>query len=267
MSIESPCTSTSAHSSTRGSHDRRVVVFYDPRAEFAPLFDRELENVGAGPDGLYRVFVRERLTLVARYDGSFFALRLAIESTVARDDPGPLLIYVPGASRDQNESVLMELEKGGATYEPQLKRQARTLLRQFYTDGAIDDMLAPESLTYDDVVNYLEQGRSGGQGSMLRTIFGGATSELLLTQWLADESHDNEIIDKQALSELLRLIKARLGLSLPDGTSPADARTEAARFMLVNEFRADLSGDRAGLSLDDRVAANEGASSSCHRGS
>jgi hypothetical protein len=153
---------------------RRVVVFYDPRSEFGPLFDRELENVGAGPDGLDCVFVCDRQTLVARYDGSFFGVRAAVESTVAEDEPAPLLIYVPGASRDQNESVLMELETGGATYEPQLKRHGRTLLRQFYTDGAIDDMLAPESLTYNDVVGYLEQARTSGQGSMLKTIFGGA---------------------------------------------------------------------------------------------
>jgi hypothetical protein len=223
--------------------ERRVVVFYDPRLEFPPLFDRELENVGAGPDGLYCVFIRDRQILVARYDGSFFAVRAAVESTVAEDEPDPLLIYLPGVSRDQNESILMELEKAGATYEPQIKRHARTLLREFYTDGAIDDMLAPESLTYDDVVSYLEQARTGGQGSMLKTIFGGASSELLLTQWLADESHDAEILDKRALEELLRLIEARLGLSLPDDASIADARAKTARFVLVNEFRADLTGE------------------------
>ena len=88
-----------------------------------------------------------------------------------------------------------------------------------------DQQSPPESLTYNDVVGYLEQARTSGQGSMLKTIFGGASSELLLTHWLADESNDHEILDKQALSELLRLIEARLGLSLPDGTSPADAKT------------------------------------------
>ena len=223
--------------------ERRVVVFYDPRVEFAPLFDRELQNVGAGPDGLYCVFVRERQTLVACYDGSFFEVRAAVELTVARDEPAPLLIYVPGVARDPNDSVLMELEKGGTTYEPQLKRHARTLLRQFYTDGAIDDMLEPESLTYDDVVAYLEQARTGGQGSLLKTIFGGASSELLLTQWLTDDSRDGEITSRGALGELLRLIEARLGLALTDGTTIEEARTTTARFVLVNEFRDDYAGE------------------------
>jgi PglZ domain len=222
--------------------ERQVVVFYDPRVEFAPLFDRELQNVGAGPDGLYCVFVRDRQTLVARYDGSFFEVRAAVESTVAEDEPAPLLIYVPGVAREQNDSVLMELEKGGATYEPQLMRHARTLLRQFYTDGAIDDMLEPESLAYDDVVAYLEQAQTGGQGSILKTIFAGASSELLLTQWLTDDSRDGEITTKGALRELLRLIEARLGLVLADGTSIEEARTTTARFVLVNEFRDDYAG-------------------------
>jgi hypothetical protein len=238
--------------------DRRVVVFYDPRTEFAPLFDRELPNVGAGPDGLYCVFVRDRQTLVARYDGSFFSVRAAVESTVAEDEPDALLIYVPGVTPDRKESVLMELEKGGTTYEPQLKRLALTLLRQFYTDGAIDQMLAPASLTYDDVVSYLEQARKGEQGSILKTIFGGASSELLLTHWLADESRDKEILDKQALGELLRLIETRLGLPLPDGTSPSDARAKTARFVLVNEFRADLTGEPpASASMIESPATKE----------
>src|SRR4051794_35351033 len=85
--------------------ERRIVVVYDPRAEFAPLFDRELENVGAGPNGLYRVIVRERLVLVARYAGSFFEVRAAVEPIVAEDEPDPLLIYVPGVARDPNNSV------------------------------------------------------------------------------------------------------------------------------------------------------------------
>ena len=238
--------------------ERRVVVFYDPRSEFAPHFDRELQNVGAGPNGLYRVFVGERLTLVARYDGSFFAVRAAVEDIVAEDEPDPLLIYVPGVARDPNESVLMELEKGGSTYEPQLKRQARTLLRQFYTDGAIDDMLAPDSLTYDDVVSYLGQARVGDQGSILKSIFGGASSELLLTRWLADGSHDEEIVAKQALSELLRLIEARLGLSLVAGISAEEVRAKTARFVLVNEFRHDLSGDPpASISMIESPASKE----------
>jgi hypothetical protein len=220
--------------------ERRVVVFYDPRSEFTPLFDRELPNVGAGPEGLYAVFVGERHTLVARYEGSLFAVRSAVESTVAQDSPDPLLIYLPGAKRDSHESVLMELEKAGATYEPQLKKHARTVLRRFYTDGVIDDMVDREALTYDDVVSYLDQAGGGEQASILKTIFGGASSEALLTQWLADESHDSQIVAKGAIGELYRLIDARLGHAIPADAPVKDARSRTIRYVLVNEFRSDL---------------------------
>ena len=156
----------------------------------------------------------------------------------------------------------MELEKGGTTYEPQLKRHARTLLRQFYTDGVIDDMLARDSLTYDDVVSYLEQARAGGQGSMLKTIFGGASSEVLLTQWLADESHDDEIVEKQALGRAAPLDRG------PPRACPSrrhiacrcagEDRSVRARQRVPGRPR----GEPPASIVDDRVAANEGAACS-----
>ncbi len=222
---------------------RRIVVFYDPRLEFVSFFDSELEQVGAGPDGLVTVSIGERPTLLARYTGSFFGLRSAVEPIVAKDEPDSLIVYLPGVERDRRASVLMELEKGGKCYEPQLKRLALTVLRQSHTDGAIDDMLRPAELTYDEIVHYAEEAADGQQGSVLRSIFAGASSEGLLTQWLASDQHDAGIEGKGANDELYRLIESRLGLSLPVGTPVADARVKAARYVLVNEFRGDLHGD------------------------
>lgn len=222
---------------------RRIVVFYDPRSEFLPFFDRDLQNVGAGPDGLYSVFVGDRHTLVARSEGSLFAVRAAVESTVAEDTPDFLLIYLPAVSRDPTESVLMELEKGGATYEPQLGKHARTLLRKHYTDGVIDGMIERGTLRYDEVVAYLEQAGDGEKTSILKTIFGSAPSEALIALWLADDAHDGQVAEKQALEELTRLIDARLGLALPVGTSANQARSKTIRYILVNEFRSDLGCD------------------------
>jgi hypothetical protein len=84
----------------------RIVVFYDPRREYEPYFDRDLEKVGGG-DGIENVFVNERLTALARFDGSFFGLRAVIEPVVGRDEPGFLVAYVPGQEPDPKSSVLM----------------------------------------------------------------------------------------------------------------------------------------------------------------
>lgn len=222
---------------------RGVVLFYDPRSEFAPFIDGELDHVGGAGDGLVNVLVGEQLTVLARFAGSFFGLRAAVEPVASRDEPGALLVYIPGVERDRHGSVLMELEKGGECYEPQLKRHARIVLRQFYTDGDIDAMLATDALAYEDVVGFLAQANDGGDASILRTLFGSASSEVLLAQWIASAERDATIVEKGATSELYRLVEARVGLALPADTALSDARGKLCRYLLVNEFRADLAGE------------------------
>ncbi|MFO7695730.1 MAG: PglZ domain-containing protein [Anaerolineae bacterium] len=220
---------------------RSVIVFYDPRSEFLPFFDRELPEVGKGRDDLRRVFVGDRLTFVARYSGSFFGLRVAVEPIAALDKPAPLVIYLPGVTRDRQASVLMELEKGGACYEPQLKRLALNVLRKMFTDCQIDEMLRPATVTYDDIVSFLAQAGDRENASVLRTLFGGEKSEALIAAWLADGAKDAAIQEREATPELLKLIEARLGLGLPASTTATEAREKTLRYVLVGEFRSDLS--------------------------
>jgi hypothetical protein len=217
-----------------------VVVFYDPRGEFQPFFDRELSEVGKGYDDLPRVFIGDRPTFLARYKGSFFAIRAAVEPIAALEKPDTLVIYLPGVARDRQASVLMEMEKSGVCYEPQLKRLALNVLRRKFTDGQIDEMLRPATVTYDDIVSFLAQGDEGAQASVLRTLFEGAYSEALIARWLADETKDGLIEGKEATPELLKLMDARLGLALPETTTISEARERALRYVLVSEFRSDL---------------------------
>jgi hypothetical protein len=222
---------------------RRLVVFYDPRREFEPLFDRELEVVGTGYDGLPRVFVEERRTFVVRYEGSFFGLRSTIEPIVAQDKPDPLIVYLPGIERDREASVLMELEKAGTPYEPQLKRLALNVLRKQFTDGQIDEMLHSAAVGYDDVVSFLQQADETASASILRTIFDGAQSEALMSCWLAEDHRDTQILEKEATDELFKLIESRIGMSIQPDTRLDDARERVCRYALVNEFRTDLEGE------------------------
>lgn len=222
--------------------ERRVVVFYDPREEFGPFVD-ELTFRGESSDGLSRARVGTADAVVVRYEGSFFELRLAIEPNAALDAPEHMLLYVPGVGRDRQGSVLMELEKAGVCYEPQLRHLARNRLRKWFTDADIDQMLAPESLTYHDVVGFVLQGAGGGQASLLKLILGDGGSETLLERWLAGEHHDAEIEAKHAKGELFRLVAGRLGLEIPSDTLLDKARHQVARYVLVNELRADLASD------------------------
>lgn len=223
--------------------ERLVVVFYDARSEFQPFFDRELPEVGKGYDDLPRIFIGERLTFLARYAGSFFGLRLAVEPIAALEKPEPLIIYVPGVTRDRQASILMELETGGICYEPQLRRLALNVLRRKFTDGQIDEILRPATVTYDDIVSFLAQGDEGRPASVLRALFEGAQSEALIARWIADESKDGAIQMKDATAELFKLIQTRLGLIVPAGTTVPEAREKTLRYVLVGEFRSDLMGE------------------------
>src|SRR5699024_8260056 len=120
-------------------------------------------------------------------------------------------------------------------------------LRRRYTDGNIDEMLAPESLTYHDVVRFLldEGGAAGGSASLVKLVLGNGSSEELICRWLADEAHDADLENKQAGPELLKLVQARLGLSLSDVTLK-NARHQTLRYVLVSEFRSDLGGKAPG---------------------
>ena len=220
---------------------RGIVVFYDPRCEFEPFFRRELEEIGTGYDGLPKVSIKGTPTFVARYDGSFFAIRAVVEPIAALDKPDPLIIYLPGITRDRKGSVLMELEKSGTAYEPQLKRLALNVLRKRFTDGQIDEMLRPATVSYDDIVSFLRQGEEGKSASVLRSIFDGVNSEALLARWLVDDRKDTAIAEKDAVPELLKLIHSRLGLSLPENTTVTEARDKLMRYVLVSEFRSDLT--------------------------
>ena len=219
---------------------RGIVVFYDPRHEFEPFFDEELEYDGNGDGGLRRSLVKDRLTFVARHTGSFLRLRHEVEPVVKLDTPEPLIVYLPGAERDRKKSILMELEKGGQTYEPQLKRLARNVLRHQFTEGRIDDLLRPTKVNYKDIVALLKQDGEGIPTSVLYTIFERAKSETLIARWLAEEEKDADIAEKEAREELFKLVECRIGLPIPPEEPLPIARGKVLFYVLVNEFRSDL---------------------------
>lgn len=220
----------------------KVVVLYDQRCEFVD-FIQALNPVD--PDArhpypsLPQVTIHNTPTLLAQFTGSFFRVKLEVEANMALSQPAPMLVYIPGQQRDRKGSVLMELEKAGTSYEPQLRSLARNALRKRFTDGDIDQMLAPDNLSYQDVVRLLTQ-EGAPQTSLLKLVLGDGSSEVLLARWLAIETYDAELETKQATPELLRLIESRVGLALPNDTPLIKARRQVARYLLINEFRDDL---------------------------
>ena len=185
-------------------------------------------------------------TLLAEYRGSMLELRAMTEPHLREDDPENLVLYLPGQTRTSNGSLLMELELAGAYWEPRLKQVGRNVLRERYTAGVIDKLLAPENVTYEELAR-AAGGASPEPASVLKTIFHDrASTDELLGTWLASDERDGEMQAKDAVPELHELVKSRLGLELPAGATLAKLRSITVRYVLGSEFRADLSGTPPG---------------------
>lgn len=222
---------------------RKVVVWYDPRREFAP-FVTELRGAARTSDEAVPVAVGGLAARLTEFDGSMFELRAVVEPFVSGDVPSEsVIVYIPGCQRDHHGSVLMELEKAGECYEPQLKRLARNVLRQRYTDGVIDEMLAPERVAYEDLARASSDTSSTEPPSILKSVFRGASgNDGIIAPWLASDGRDAEIQSKEATRELVKLVRSKLGLELPDDAPLAKLRSITLRYVLAGEFRADFSG-------------------------
>lgn len=150
---------------------RRVVVWYDERSEFQPFVD-EMRGGPRASSEPAQVSVSGASAHLAEYAGSMFELRALVEPYVSGDTPAPMVIYISDSTRDRRASVLMELEKAGTTWEPQLKQLARNVLLQKYTLGVVDEILPYDrKVTYDDLAR-AAVGSSGAEPpSILKSIF------------------------------------------------------------------------------------------------
>lgn len=219
---------------------RQVVVWYDEKAEFQD-FVGELEGALLSPQPAPAIVEGTHIQL-ASYDGSYLELRLSVEPLVGGDSPVPLVIYLPGCSRDRRMSFLMELEKGGTSWEPQLIQFARSVLSTKYTQGVVDELLAPDrKFSYQDLARAAADPGGGEHPSLLRTLYSDTRgSDGLLAAWIANDSRDTDIVDKGAVRELTQLIKSYLGIELPDDSSIQKVRANVIRYVLAAEFRLDL---------------------------
>jgi hypothetical protein len=221
---------------------RSVVVWYDPRQEFAP-FVEELRAGAAAQVGPIDVTIGESSVALVSDMGSKFEMRTAVESLVDVEHPATALVYVPAAAPDPTASVLMEMEKAGIRYEPQLKQLARNFFRQTMTDGEIDKLVERSAVTYEDLAR-ASAGGGASEPSVLKGLFPGVGSqEEIVARWIVDSERDAAIAAKEAAPELANLLKSRLGLEV-DPTEPLQKlRSVAVRYVLVGEFRDDLKAD------------------------
>jgi hypothetical protein len=221
---------------------RRVVVWYDERREFEP-FVSELCGGPRKSNEPLLVSVGDCSVHLTEYSGSMFELRSFVEPHMSLDSPALIVMYMPGCARDRRASVLMEIEKAGVTWEPQLKQLAKNVLLQKYTLGVVDEMLPfDRKVTYQDLARAAAGSAGSDPPSILKSIFHDTSgNDGLLAAWIVNDARDDEIISKDATRELIKLVRARLGLELPEDAMQSKLRAITLRYMLAGEFRSDLS--------------------------
>lgn len=219
-----------------------VVVWYDERSEFS-AFVRELRGGVRVSSEPQLVSLGGSSIHLAEYAGSAFEVRAAVEPHLRGDVPSPTIVYMPGCVRDRRGSVLMELEKAGTTWEPQLKQLAKNVLLQKYTVGVVDEMLpADRKVAYEDLARAAAETGGSEPPSILKSIFHDTTgTDAILATWIVSDDRDAEIADKDATRELTKLVRSRLGLELPGDALVGKLRAITLRYVLVGEFCSDLS--------------------------
>src|SRR5271157_5589380 len=169
--------------------DHRIVVMYDPRKELPTFFEEACEGNGGATLMRTGTFGGRRAT-VCSFQGSFLDVRSAVEPITGGEDVGDVVVYVPGATRDEKTSLLLEIEKAGDCYlPPAVKQMARNVLRKRFTDIAIDEMLGSDKLTYADLARMTEDTGAADGASLLKSIFGDTDTRATIANWIADQSY------------------------------------------------------------------------------
>ncbi|HEY3889746.1 MAG TPA: hypothetical protein VGL73_14300 [Caulobacteraceae bacterium] len=101
---------------------------YDPRSELPTFFEEACD--GAATALMRTGTFGGRKATVCSFQGSFLEVRSAVEPITGGEDVGNIVVYVPGVTRDEKTSLLLEVEKAGDCYlPPAVKQMARTCSR------------------------------------------------------------------------------------------------------------------------------------------
>lgn len=203
------------------------------------------------PEGHYREFARALQlpeTVVARYDGSFYSLRREIEPLLEGSEAPLLVVYVP-LDPVEARSALTEAEALGVVLKPgqqpparntRLGRVARAALEPVIgeaTAGAIEKQVEAGQLSLADVDALGSKGEGLGRG-VVGVIFGTAHPAEVALLFLASDSRDAEIRQKDAAGGLAELLGPAFELELSAGEPLQAWRETLARHVLATDLAA-----------------------------
>lgn len=253
----------------RGHLDRHhVVVWYDPRGEYAPLVAGWTAATLAAADG--------RPATIARHDPArgFLALRHDLEPLWAAAAPPRLLLYVAQAqAQSPHERALLEFEKAGAVLQPgaqppehdtALAAVARRALLGVLPAALVEQLgqqleADPPQLTLAELEAAIARGQAGFSGVLSHLYPQARHAAELALCFLADAAQDEELARRGAVGQAAALLEDTLGVPLP-AAGAAALREAAVRRVLLTDVVLALGDDAPPLlALAEQPAARRAA--------
>lgn len=212
--------------------EHRLVVWFDP--------DRYYADFACGlslPD-----------TTVARYDGSFFALRHEIEPLLGHDVAPRLVVYVP-MSEEESAHALIALTTSGAVLKPGQNPMQRNTRSSVVVRWALRESLGQAKA--GEVSKSVEAGKLSlvdadnvdatyGESPVVLSIFKTGQPQDVALALLGDDRLDEEIVARDALGEVAGVLGAAFGIDLSGVASCQELRDRLARHAITTEFMSSL---------------------------
>lgn len=237
--------------------DHCLVVWYDPEGYF-----REI----AGELGIPE-------TTFVRHDGSFFALRRAIDPLMEGLDPPRLLVYVPMDPADARHA-LVELETAGVVMKPGQQPPARNTKLAVVARNALKPLLGEESAAA--IEKQVDQGKlslaeldavggdvGGYTQGVVSLLFKSSNPQDIALAFLGSDRLDAEVAKKSAAAELVGILGDAFGVVLPRDEPLPALRVRFARHVLATDLIAGLGESVPAALTSVKVAAKPSAREAC----
>lgn len=240
---------------TRQIDERRIVLWFDPEHHYTDLVaDLVLPY-----------------TRIARYDGSFFALRAEIDQLLDSNEPPRLLVYVP-LTEEATDEALVELAALGVVLKPGQATQQRNTRLSVITRRALHTILGAEKA--EEVARQVEAGKLSladverldsvdGGSAVLKSIFGANEPQEVALKFLSDERYDVNLTKRQAVDELAVVLGRAFGATFAAGGTSAELRERLARHILISDFLLTLGQPLPSALTGIPLPSNDDTSDAC----
>ena len=214
--------------------DHGLVVWYDPDQHYT-----EVAHSLSLPD-----------TRVECYDGSFFALRYAIDDLMNGLNVPRLVIYVP-LDPNATHHALVEIEVAGVIMRPgqqppmrntRLSIIARNALKPILGDettAAIEKEIETGKYTLADLDRLAEKGESFTTG-IVSLVFGMDNPQDIALHFLNSDHRDAELVKKDGVEQLAGMMSRHFDADLYEISALESLRHALARHVLITDFVLSL---------------------------